>query len=298
MMVRVENASISKGILLKPFKWSLWLILGGIFSAATIIIIILERNETNQFRFNPFLVYKIDVMENFASSATGWMVILTSFLFILVVQVYTANLTSILTQSKMKEPSFKDENETKSSNLSVGYQAGSWVEGFLVSQLKLNSSQLKALGSREKYNESLSTGTKHGGVDAIFDETPYLTLFLSKYRSHFMMTGPNYKTGGFAFAFPKRSILASHFSNAILNVTQDVEPYRELMAKNSLPTSIEDFEFEEQSDIETSSLSIANFESLYPVLISLVALSLGLATLNPSVITRLRERLSRKSAKG
>ncbi|XP_028760903.1 glutamate receptor 2.9-like [Neltuma alba] len=107
-----------------------------------------------------------------------------------------------------------------------------------------------------------------------------------------MMTGPNYKTGGFAFAFPKGSILASHFSNAILNVTQDVEPYRELMAKNSLPTSIEDFEFEEQSDIETSSLSIANFESLYPVLISLVALSLGLATLNPSVITRLREKLS------
>ncbi|KAK4268534.1 hypothetical protein QN277_025181 [Acacia crassicarpa] len=296
MVVRIKNASTS-GILFKPFDGLLWVTLGGIFVAATIVILILEKykNKTNgihkidQFLINPFLVYKMDVMEKFASSAAGWMVILTSFLFILVVQVYTANLASILTQGQEKEPSFKDETEIIRRNLLVGYRSGSmWVRELLTEQLGFKPSQLKALGSPEEYNETLSRGTKNGGVDAIFDETPYLMLFLSKYKSSFMMTGPIYKTGGLAFAFPRKSGLVSHFSTAILNVTQDAEPFRLLMARSALPTSIEDLEFEDESDIETSSLSISNFGGLYPVLLFVVVLFLCLSI--PSVIKRLPDQ--------
>ncbi|XP_028760950.1 glutamate receptor 2.7 [Neltuma alba] len=270
MVVRAK-AYRSKGILFKPFDWSLWLILGGIFVGATIIIIMLERNKTNEkdktneedktkeFRSNPFLVYKMDAME-FKSKSAGWMVILTSLLFILVVQVYTANLTSILTQGEKKKPEFKDENEVKSSNVFVGHRNGSWVKGLLINQMGFDPSRLKPLATREEYNLSLSNGI----VGAIFDETPYLTLFLSRYRSGFMMAGPIHKTGGLAFAFPKKSSLALHFSNAILKVTQDAEPYRVLMARSSLPTSIEDLIFEDQSDTETTSLKIDNFGGLYP----------------------------------
>ncbi|KAI9115847.1 hypothetical protein K1719_012777 [Acacia pycnantha] len=283
MVVRVKKTSTSKGILLKPFKWSLWLILGAIFVGATIIINALEiirANDNSRFN-NPFLVYKIDVMENFESTTARWMVILTSFLFILVMQVYTAKLTSILTQGTTNEPSFKDENEIKSSNVPVGYKKGSWVRGLLIDQIGLKDEQLKGLGSLEEYNEALSNGT----VDAIFDETPYLILFLSRYKSRFMMTGTMYQTGGFSFAFPKKSGFTSHFSTAILNVTQEVEPYRVLMSQSSLPTSIEDLEFEDQNDIETSSLSISNIGGFYPVLISIVvAFLFGLFILNPSVI--------------
>ncbi|KAK4268529.1 hypothetical protein QN277_025176 [Acacia crassicarpa] len=282
MVVRVKNISTSKGILLKPFKWSLWLILGAIFVGATIIINAFEIIRANNSRFNnPFLVYKIDVMENFESTTARWMVIMTSFLFVLVMQVYTAKLTSILTQGTTNEPSFKDENEIKSSNVPVGYKKGSWVRGLLIDQIGLKDEQLKGLGSREEYNEALSNGT----VDAIFDETPYLILFLSRYRSRFMMTGTMYQTGGFSFAFPKKSGFTSHFSTAILNVTQEVESYRALMSQSSLPTSIEDVEFEDQNDIETSSLSISNIGGFYPVLISIVvAFLFGLFILNPSVI--------------
>ncbi|XP_028760943.1 glutamate receptor 2.8-like [Neltuma alba] len=190
-----------------------------------------------------------DAMEKLKSRAAGWMVILTSFLFILVVQVYTASLTSMLTQEKMKVPSFENEKELiKNSNLHVGYQDGSWVRGLLIEQIGFKPEQLRPLGHREEYNKALSSGT----IAAIFDETPYLTIFLSKYKSQFMMTGPLYKIGGFAFAFPKKSSLVSYFSDAILKVIQDVESYRVLMAKSSLPTSIEDLEFDDQSDIETS----------------------------------------------
>ncbi|KAK4268530.1 hypothetical protein QN277_025177 [Acacia crassicarpa] len=209
-----------------------------------------EGNRNNQtkgeYRFNPFLVYKMDVMEiNSTSKAAGWMVILTSFLFIFIVQVYTASLTSILTQAKTKEPLFMDENELKNRSLSVGYQNGSWVRGFLIQQIGFNPSQLKGLTSREEYNSSLSNGTEKEGVDAIFDETPNLTLFLAQYKPHFMMTGPIYQSGGFAFAFPKKSSLALHFSNAILDMVHDVETYRVLMAKSSLPTSIEDLQLQD-----------------------------------------------------
>ncbi|KAI9116013.1 hypothetical protein K1719_012943 [Acacia pycnantha] len=292
MLVTVKTASTSKMILFKPFHWLLWLNLSGIFVAATIIIIILERfktseiteearltekdrlttKEVRQVRLNPFLVYKIDVLDKLESRAAGWLVILTSFLFILILQVYTANLTSILMQGKTKEPSFKDENEIKSNNRCVGYRTGSWVRGLLIDQIGFSSSQLKALGSREEYSKALSNGT----VVAIFDETPYLTRFLSKYKSHFMMTGPIYKTGGFAFAFPKKYGLASHFSTAILKVTRDAEAYRVLMAKSSLPISIEDLKFEDENEIETSSLSINNFGGVRRVVISVVALFLCL----------------------
>ncbi|KAK4268533.1 hypothetical protein QN277_025180 [Acacia crassicarpa] len=296
MVVRVTKTSTSKRILLKPFKWSLWLILGAIFVGATIIINALEiirADDDLRLINNPFLVYKIDVMDNFKSATARWMVILTSFLFILVVQVYTAKLTSILTQGTINEPSFKNENEIKGGNVPVGYKKGSWVRGLLIDQIGLKDEQLKSLGSCEEYNEALSNGT----VDAIFDETPYLILFLSRYRSRFMMTGPMYQTGGFSFAFPKKSGFTKHFSTAILNVTQEVEPYRVLMSQSSLPTSIEDLEFEDQNDIEieTSSLSISNIGGFYPVLTSIVVAflfglfipsvpSVILKILNPSVI--------------
>lgn len=64
MVVRVKDVSTSTGILFKPFEWTLWLILGVIFVAATIIIIILEKyksttNKVDEFLVNPFLVYKM-----------------------------------------------------------------------------------------------------------------------------------------------------------------------------------------------------------------------------------------------
>ena len=38
-----------------------------------------------------------------------------------------------------------------------------------------------------------------GGVAAIFDEIPYIKLFLAKFCSMYTMVGPTYKTDGFGF---------------------------------------------------------------------------------------------------
>ncbi|XP_016647148.1 PREDICTED: glutamate receptor 2.8-like [Prunus mume] len=85
----------------------------------------------------------------------------------------------------------------------------------------LAESKLKALVTIEDYKHALSKGTKNGGVAAIFDEIPYLKLFIAKNCSEYTMVGPTYKTDGFGFAFPRGSPLVSYMSRAILNVTQD-----------------------------------------------------------------------------
>jgi ionotropic glutamate receptor len=61
---------------------------------------------------------------------------------------------------------------------------------------------LKAYNTPEEYNEALSRGSHNGGVEAIFDEIPFIKLFLAKYCSKYTMVGPTYKTGGFGFVSP------------------------------------------------------------------------------------------------
>ena len=133
------------------------------------------------------------------SETSKWVAILITFFVALMLQVYTANLTSILSERTTAKPSpWKDVQEIKRNNVTVGYQTDSWVKNLLIDQIGLKKHQLKPLASREEYNEKLSKGANKGGVDAIFDETPYLMLLLSICQSC-KMTGPIYKTGGFAF---------------------------------------------------------------------------------------------------
>ncbi|PIN02376.1 hypothetical protein CDL12_25105 [Handroanthus impetiginosus] len=93
----------------------------------------------------------------------------------ILMQSYTANLLAILTVDKLKF-AFSD-------NYYVGCQDGSFMKEFLRKQLHISESRLKSYSSAEEYHEAMSKGSKNGGIDAIFDETPYMKLFLNKYDS-------------------------------------------------------------------------------------------------------------------
>uniref|UniRef100_A0A2N9INE9 Ionotropic glutamate receptor C-terminal domain-containing protein n=1 Tax=Fagus sylvatica TaxID=28930 RepID=A0A2N9INE9_FAGSY len=86
-----------------------------------------------------------------------------------------------------------------------------------------DESKLKSYNTPEEYHEALLNGIHNGGVAAIFDEIPYIKLFLAKYCTRYTMVGPTYKTDGFGFALRKGSPLVPYISRAILNVTQDKE---------------------------------------------------------------------------
>ncbi|XVF34268.1 hypothetical protein REPUB_Repub18cG0044800 [Reevesia pubescens] len=83
---------------------------------------------------------------------------------------YTANLSSILTVNQLKPtiPSFK-ELRTRY----VGYQNLSFVKDFLINQLEFKEYMLKPYASVDDY------WLHDGGVDAIFDEIPYIKRFLA-----------------------------------------------------------------------------------------------------------------------
>ena len=117
---------------------------------------------------------------------------------LILTQSYTASLASMLTVQQLK-PEFVDVKEIKRNDYFVGYHNDSFVRELLIKQLNIDESKLKPYRTPEEYDEALSNGTHNGGVAAIFDEIPYIKLFLSKYGSRYAMVGPIYKTDGFGF---------------------------------------------------------------------------------------------------
>ena len=102
-------------------------------------------------------------------------------------QSYTANLSSILTVSQLTPSGDKID--------CAGFQEHSFVEDML-KNMSIKSVKCKTM---EDYDKFLSLGCKKGGVDAIFDEMPYIKLFLHKYGSKYKMAGATHSTGGFGF---------------------------------------------------------------------------------------------------
>jgi ionotropic glutamate receptor len=113
---------------------------------------------------------------------------------LILTQSYAASLTSMLTVQRL-QPTFVDVEEIKTRGYFVGYQKDSFVKDLLTKQLNFHESKLKAYITPEEYDEALSTER----VAAIFDEIPYIKLFLANRCSKYTMVGPTYKTDGFGF---------------------------------------------------------------------------------------------------
>lgn len=104
-------------------------------------------------------------------------------------------ISSLMTGQHL-QTAVNDINDLIRSGDNVGYQQGSSVVDLLKS-LNVEESKLIAYATPEEYAEALSNGT----VGAIFDEVPYLRLFLAKNGNcaKFKMVERVYKTDGFSF---------------------------------------------------------------------------------------------------
>ncbi|XP_050272481.1 glutamate receptor 2.8-like isoform X2 [Quercus robur] len=201
------------------------------YTESGLVIWTLEHRVNNDFRGPPeqqlglifwfsFSTLAFAHRERVVNNWSRFVLIIWIFLVLILTQSYTANLTSMLTVQRL-QPTFVDVKEIIEKGYNVGYLKDSFVKGLLIDQLSFNESNLKAYATPEEYHEALSKGTYNDGVAAIFDEIPYIKLFLAKYCSRYSMVGPIYKTDGFGFAFRRGSPLVPYISRAILNVTQD-----------------------------------------------------------------------------
>ncbi|KAK3204599.1 hypothetical protein Dsin_018645 [Dipteronia sinensis] len=216
-------------IFLKPFSWDLWLTTGLAFIFTGLVVWVLEHRVNTDFRgprdhqigtifWFSFSTLVFAHRERVVNNWSRFVLIIWVFVVLILTQSYTASLTSMLTVQRFK-PRFADVKEIHGHDYFVGYQKDSFVKELLTKQLNFDESKLKPYSTEEEYHQALSNGT----VAAIFDEIPYIKLFLGKANncSKYMMIGPTYRTDGFGFAFPQGSPLVSNISRAILNVTQN-----------------------------------------------------------------------------
>ncbi|KAL0340029.1 UNVERIFIED_CONTAM: Glutamate receptor 2.8 [Sesamum radiatum] len=146
------------------------------------------------------------------------------------------------------------------------------VLAFPEKQLHISASRLMTYSSAEDYHNAMSLGSKNKGIDAIFDEIPYMKLFLNKYDSQYKMVGPTYRTG-FGFAFPRGSPLVSHFSKAIMDVTQGPN-MTSIEQENFGPGYSSQDPLSSTISQQTSSLTLYDFAGLFLIIGSVTVFAL------------------------
>lgn len=130
------------------------------------------------------------VGEKLSSNLSRFVMLMWIFLVLILTSSYTATLASLLTVQQIG---------LASRGANVGIQLGSLVSRNIVSNLNFKDYTLKPYISAKEYADALSKGSKHGGVDGIIDEMPYIKAFLSQYSPDYAMVGSASLTNGFGF---------------------------------------------------------------------------------------------------
>lgn len=122
------------------------------------------------------------------------------FEVLVLVQSYTANLSSMLTAKRLR-PFETDLNQLVQRGEYIGYQEGTFVRSFLQQKEHIPKEKIRAFRNQTVYAEALRKGSKNGGVSVIVDENPYLTYFLldPRNKKEFEMVNRNYRTPGLGF---------------------------------------------------------------------------------------------------
>ncbi|XP_051228012.2 glutamate receptor 2.7-like [Lolium perenne] len=228
MIVAEEDISNSMWIFVKPLTPELWLTSLAFFLFTGFLVWEIEHRINPRFsgtplkQFGTLLYFAFSTMvfshkEKLESNLSKLVVIMWVFVVLILTTSYTANLASMLTVRQL-QPSMNDWTEKDY----VGIQEGSSVE-LILEKMGFPEAKFRMYTTIDQYADALNKGSDNGGVTAIFDEVPYLKLFLSRYCEGYSMVGPIYKSGGFGFVFPLGSPLVEDVSRAILELKEEGE---------------------------------------------------------------------------
>ncbi|CAD6248346.1 unnamed protein product [Miscanthus lutarioriparius] len=235
ILAPIKKHITSSWAFLQPFTLGMWFVTGLSFLVVGVVIWILEHRINDEFRGSPrqqiitivwfsFSTLFFAHRENTMSTLGRGVLIIWLFVVLIIQSSYTASLTSILTVQQL-DTSIRGIDDLKDSDYPIGFQVGSFAEEYMVKELNISRSRLKALGSSEEYAKNLKLGPKKGGVMAIVDERPYVELFLSTYCK-IAVAGSDFTSRGWGFAFPRDSPLQVDLSTAILTLSENGELQR------------------------------------------------------------------------
>ncbi|PIA28580.1 hypothetical protein AQUCO_06800027v1 [Aquilegia coerulea] len=212
-------------IFLELFCSFVWLSYFGMFLFTTIVLRSLEHENISELSI-PQQIGKVaeNLFLALLNQVDGMKMVskLVAFIFVL-----TGFMLAGLFGQALQKVVFDDDCQLNAVNTNdlvnngdfVGYQSGSFVE-VVLKQLNFHESQLKVYNSPEEYDQALSKGSQNGGVAAIFDEMPYIMLFLNKHPGKYRRVGPIHRMEGFGFVFPRGSSLVADVSRAILSIVE------------------------------------------------------------------------------
>ncbi|XBI49249.1 hypothetical protein VPH35_112845 [Triticum aestivum] len=203
------DTSASVWIFLQPLTTSLWLTSLAFFCFTGFVVWVIEHRINPEFRGTPsqqfglifyfgFSTLVFAHKEKLESNLSRFVVIIWVFVVLILTSSYTASLTR---------------------GQYIGYQEGTFIEPML-KKMGFDDRRMKKYSTVEQYAVALSKGSANGGVDAVFDEMPYLKTFLSQHCDGYMQVGPIYKTDGFGFVFPRGSPMAGDVSREILKLAE------------------------------------------------------------------------------
>lgn len=245
----------------------MWSVTGIFFLIIGTVIWLLEHRINDDFRGPPvkqvitvfwfsfstlFFAHREDTR-----STLGRIVIIIWLFVVLIIQSsYTASLTSILTVQQLTSPITGIDNLIASDE-PIGFQVGSFAESYLVHELGVSPSRLKALGTPDEYKKALDLGPRKGGVVAIVDERPYVELFLLQHNK-VAIVGAEFTKSGWGFAFPRDSQLAVDLSTSILALSENGDLQRihdKWLSNGPSPQST--------TDLDPERLRVQSFSALF-----------------------------------
>ncbi|XP_059637065.1 glutamate receptor 2.8-like isoform X1 [Cornus florida] len=225
LVVPVKPQAPNAWMFLTPFTMELWVTTCAILLYTMFIVWLLEHRSNPEFRgpwkdqlgnilwftfSSLFFAHRERIQRNF----TRVVVVAWLFVVLIVTQTYTANLSSMLTISRL-DPNV---DSLKKSNAVVGCFGSDLVREYLVNVLHFKKENIRNdIDTLSQYLDAL----KNGSISAAFLEVPYAKLLVKRYCDQLTVTGPTYRFGGFAFVFQKGSPIATNVSAGILRLLED-----------------------------------------------------------------------------
>lgn len=267
VLTSVKKHSSSGWSFLQPFTIRMWCVTGLFFLIIGTVVWLLEHRINDDFRGPPvkqiitvfwfsFSTLFFAHREDTRSTLGRFVIIIWLFVVLIIQSSYTASLTSILTVQQLTSP-ITGIDSLVASDEPIGFQIGSFAENYLVQELGVSKSRLRALGTLDEYKKALELGPRNGGVTAIVDERPYIELFLLEHPK-FAVVGSEFTKSGWGFAFPRDSPLAVDLSTSILELSEngDLQRIHEKWLNDRMTES-------QTNDLVSDSLQVYSFSGLF-----------------------------------
>ncbi|KAJ8761107.1 hypothetical protein K2173_000786 [Erythroxylum novogranatense] len=228
-MIVPDKSKESTWMFVKPFTKDMWLVTGGILLYTMLIVWLLEHQNNPEFE-GPLIHQILTALwftfsslffahrEKVYNNLTRVVVVVWLFVVLILNSSYTASLTSMLTVQRL-QPNITDINWLLKNNLKVGCDGDSFVRDYLINVLGFKAENVINVSTEYSYEGDF----KNKDIFAAFLELPYEKVFINQYCKTFTATTPTYRFGGLGFVFQKGSPMATDFSKAILQLSENGE---------------------------------------------------------------------------